>query len=144
MINLKINNYLIIVFLSLFVGVAAAEQLQLLKSDGCSSFPDGTFEQNKLWLNCCTAHDYEYWKGGSYNERSASDKALKRCVAGVGEPEIALLMLAGVRVGGTPFFPTTFRWGYGWSYPRFYGSLTEEELQQVEKLKKPMLINKNK
>ena len=77
MINLKINNYLIIVFLSLFVGVAAAEQLQLFTSDGCSSFPDGTFEQNTLWLNCCTAHDYEYWKGGSYIERLASDKALK-------------------------------------------------------------------
>ena len=141
-INLKINNYLIIAFLSLFIGVAEAEQLQPFTSDGCSSFPDGTFEQNKLWLSCCTAHDYDYWKGGSYDDRLASDKALKACVAGVGEPEIALLMLAGVRVGGTPFFPTTFRWGYGWSYPRFYGSLTEEELQKVEKLKKPVLIDK--
>jgi len=139
---LKINNYLIIVFLSFFVGVAAAEQLQPFTSDGCSSFPNGTFEQNKLWLKCCTGHDYEYWKGGSYDERLASDKALKVCVVGVGEPEIALLMLAGVRVGGSPFFPTTFRWGYGWRYPRFYGPLTEEELQQVEKLKKSVLSNK--
>ena len=43
-------------------------------------------------------------------------------------------MLAGVRVGGTPFLPTKFRWGYGWPYPRFYGELTTDELQQVKYL----------
>jgi len=48
------------------------------------------------------------------------------------------LMLAGVRVGGTPFLPTEFRWGYGWSYPRFYGELNEDELKQVERLLKEM------
>jgi hypothetical protein len=40
-------------------------------------------------------------------------------------------MLAGVRVGGTPFLPTTFRWGYGWPYPKLYGELSENELEQV-------------
>ena len=29
-------------------------------------------------------------------------------------------MLAGVLVEGTPYVPTTFRSGYGWSYPREY------------------------
>ena len=105
--------------------------LKPFSSDGCSAFPDGTFEQNQLWLRCCTAHDYAYWKGGSYQQRLDADKALRRCVAAVGEEEIALIMLAGVRVGGSPFFPTTFRWGYGWPYPRFYGELTEQELAQV-------------
>ena len=41
-------------------------------------------------------------------------------------------MLAGVRVGGSPFFPTTFRWGYGWEYPRFYGELSDEELDKIK------------
>jgi hypothetical protein len=43
-------------------------------------------------------------------------------------------MFAGVRVGGSPYFPTPFRWGYGWSYPRGYGALSEQELAQVIKL----------
>ena len=121
-----------------FVFVASsmvqADDLQPFTSDGCSSFPDGTLEQNDLWLSCCTKHDYAYWKGGTYQERLDSDRALETCVAKVGEPAIALLMLAGVRVGGSPFFPTKFRWGYGWSYPRLYGELTDMELKQVKKL----------
>jgi hypothetical protein len=108
--------------------------LQPFSSDGCSAFPEGTSQQNTLWLTCCTAHDHQYWKGGTYQQRLESDKALKACVTQVGEPEIALLMLAGVRVGGTPFFPTSFRWGYGWPYPRFYGELTDEEIEQIKKL----------
>jgi hypothetical protein len=41
-------------------------------------------------------------------------------------------MLAGVRVGGSPYFPTTYRWGYGWPYPRGYKPLSEEEIQEVK------------
>ena len=108
--------------------------LKPFTSDGCSSFPDGTLEQRDLWLSCCTAHDVAYWKGGTYEQRLQADVDLKNCVNEVGEPEIALLMLAGVRVGGTPFLPTSFRWGYGWGYPKFYGELTESELAQIKKL----------
>ena len=39
---------------------------------------------------------------GTYQQRLDSDQALKICLASVGQPEIAALMLAGVRVGGTP------------------------------------------
>lgn len=120
--------------LALFTGNLSADTLKPFTSDGCSSFPDGTFEHNKLWLSCCQKHDFDYWKGGTYQQRLVSDQALKMCVANVGEPEIALLMLAGVRVGGTPYLPTKFRWGYGWSYPRFYGELTAVELQQIKNL----------
>jgi len=136
-IVLRVSLLMSAVWLTLLSTLAEADELAPFTSDGCSAFPDGTFEQNELWLKCCTAHDYDYWKGGAYEERLVSDKALRECVAQVGEPEIALLMIAGVRVGGTPFLPTTFRWGYGWRYPRFYGALTEEELVQVEKLTTP-------
>lgn len=114
--------------------IVRAEGLQPFTSDGCSRFPNGTPWQNELWLECCTAHDLAYWRGGTYQERLDADRKLEICVAQVGEPEIALLMLAGVRVGGSPFFPTPFRWGYGWSYPRYYGPLTGDELKQVEEL----------
>jgi len=109
-----------------------SSQIKPFVSDGCSSFPDGTFKQRDLWLQCCTAHDVAYWKGGTYNERLEADKALQMCVADVGEPKIAKLMLAGVRVGGSPLWPTSFRWGYGWSYPKWYGALNAQELAQIK------------
>lgn len=127
------SNGLALFTLLLAPMVAVAEELKPFTSDGCSAFPDGTLEQGQLWLECCRAHDFDYWKGGSYTERLQSDKALRECVAQVGEPEVALLMLAGVRVGGSPWFPTSFRWGYGWPYPRFYGELGAVEMEQVTK-----------
>ncbi len=127
---------MITAFAFLITTQAWSGDLKPFVSDGCSAFPDGTFEQNELWLDCCRAHDYSYWKGGTYQERIDADLVLKECVFNVGEEEIALLMLAGVRVGGSPFFPTTFRWGYGWSYPRLYGELSPEELEQLGELNK--------
>lgn len=122
---------LIAICLGLFAGWAQAETLAPFTSDGCSSFPDGTYAQKALWLDCCVAHDYAYWKGGTAEQRKLADAALRSCVVEVGEPAIARLMLAGVRAGGTPLLPTKFRWGYGWSWPRFYGELNAEELEQV-------------
>lgn len=127
------------VFLSLVPLTAnTAEQLPLkaFTSDGCSDFPDGTPAQKDLWLDCCLQHDFAYWLGGTAAERQAADAELQRCVAAVGQAEIAALMLAGVRVGGSPFWPTRYRWGYGWPYwngllPRGYRALTEEERAQA-------------
>lgn len=126
---------LLMVSLLLFVSVSLkADTLKTFTSDGCSAFPDGTFDQKTLWLVCCQQHDFDYWQGGTYQQRLASDKQLKQCVTLVGKPTIAALMLAGVSIGGTPYLPTSFRWGYGWSYPRLYGALSIEELAQVAKL----------
>ena len=131
---------IVIIFISV---VAQADTLKPFTSDGCSAFPDGTFEQKSLWLNCCQRHDFDYWQGGTYQQRLMSDNRLKVCVSQVGEPTIASLMLAGVRVGGTPYLPTSFRWGYGWSYPRLYGVLSEEELNQVLILSEHLHFTKN-
>ncbi len=120
--------------LLLLTVAAQASDLRPFESDGCSSFPDGTFQQSELWLSCCTDHDYAYWQGGTYQDRVAADSALQSCVVSVGEPEVALIMLMGVRVGGTPFLPTRFRWGYGWPYLRGYKALSDKELEQVESL----------
>ncbi len=111
---------------------ACATQLKPFTSDGCSAFPDGTLQENDLWLSCCVAHDYAYWQGGTYAQRLDADKALKQCVSEIGQPEIAQLMLAGVRVGGSPYWPTPFRWGYGWAYPKSYKPLNADEKNQIE------------
>jgi len=128
---MKIITFFIVVLTLLLSNISVASELKPFTSDGCSAFPDGTFEQNELWLSCCVAHDFAYWQGGSAKQRKDADEELKQCVSAVGEQEIALLMLAGVRVGGSPYFPTSFRWGYGWPYLKFYGELTVEEVEQV-------------
>ncbi|GAA5317568.1 MAG: hypothetical protein AseanaTS_27730 [Candidatus Pelagadaptatus aseana] len=121
--------------LSLVIAVASAQAAESIKpftTDGCSAFPDGTLAQNQLWLACCTAHDIAYWQGGTHEERLTADTELETCVAGVGEPAVAALMLAGVRIGGSPYLPTEFRWGYGWDYPRGYRALTPEEKNNAQ------------
>ncbi|TEW54867.1 hypothetical protein E2R68_06765 [Psychromonas sp. RZ22] len=109
-----------------------ADTLKPFKSDGCSLFPNGTFEDHDLWQKCCYEHDLKYWQGGTYQQRVEADKALQLCVSDLDEATIGLLMKVGVRFGGSPFFPTNFRWGYGWSYPRMYGELSQSELQRVK------------
>jgi hypothetical protein len=80
------------------------------KSDGCSLFPDGDYR------DCCVAHDYAYYNGGSWTKRWQADKKLFKCVAakkGFENKIIAPLMWLGVRVGGVSWLPTSFRWGFG-------------------------------
>jgi len=117
--------------------VAACTRSPTLKpftTDGCSLFPNGTLSQQKLWLRCCIDHDRAYWRGGTRNERKTADLRLQQCVAQVGEPRIAELMLAGVRIGGSPYWPTPFRWGYGWPYGRGYKALSTEEVAKADAL----------
>ncbi|OOZ39906.1 hypothetical protein BOW53_09805 [Solemya pervernicosa gill symbiont] len=111
----------------------AAETLRPFSSDGCSLFPDGTLFNNELWLSCCVEHDLRYWRGGSYAERITADHALEQCVAARGEAGVAALMYSGVRIGGSPFWPTLYRWGYGWDFLRGYKPLSADELKQVER-----------
>jgi hypothetical protein len=115
----------------LCLSACSSDELKPFTSDGCSSFPDGTMQQQSLWLSCCVKHDLSYWKGGTYQERLEADLSLEQCVADIGEPNVAKLMLAGVRVGGSPYWPTTYRWGYGWSYPRGYKALTTADKQKI-------------
>lgn len=122
---------LVLLFLLHPPPLAPASELKPLTMDGCSVFPDGTLEHQSLWVNCCIKHDIAYWQGGTYQQRLAADQALQQCVALVGEPEIARIMLTGVRVGGSPYFPTSYRWGYGWPYPRGYQPLSAEEKKRI-------------
>ena len=122
---------LLSLLLATCAGLALGGELKPFTTDGCSAFPDGTPDQRSLWIECCIRHDLAYWKGGTREQRQTADDALQACVAKTGEPAIAKLMLAGVRVGGSPYFPTPFRWGYGWPYQRGYQALTEAENAEV-------------
>ena len=124
---------LLILWLALSTHAAeGTAKLAPFRSDGCSAFPDGTIKQQQLWLRCCVEHDLAYWQGGTYDQRLHADRDLAQCVAATGEAKVAKLMLAGVRVGGSPLWPTAFRWGYGWPYFRWYGELSADEYLDIE------------
>lgn len=89
----------------------------IFTTDGCSRAPD-----NK-WAACCIIHDIAYWCGGSKNDRETADRFLKQCVNKQANV-MGNLYYAGVRLGGTPWLPTPWRWGYGWEdWPHGYDSL---------------------
>lgn len=103
-------------------------------SDGCSSFPDGPPSEPDKWRNCCLEHDKAYWLGGTRAERKKVDLELQSCIAKVENKLLADLMWAGVRAGGSPYLPTSFRWAYGWSNIRGYRAVTDAECKLAETL----------
>ncbi|MEJ2052918.1 MAG: hypothetical protein P8X42_03270 [Calditrichaceae bacterium] len=108
--------------------------LKPFTSDGCSLFPDRSLLKNEDWCECCVKHDLAYWKGGSEEERAKADLDLKRCVIEkTRDTTLANLMYMGVRMGGSPYFPTWYRWGYGWNYQRGYQPLSPEEKRKVKR-----------
>ena len=73
-------------------------------------------------------------------ERLDADKEMKACVLGAtGNEALADLMYEGVRMGGGPYFYTSYRWGYGWSYGRLYEPLTRNEQESVSKFERDYL-----
>lgn len=101
-------------------------------TDGCSLFPDGTYSNKTLWLDCCIEHDKAYWRGGTEEERKRADAELQECILReTGDAALAQLVYDGVRIGGSPFYPTWYRWGYGWRYGRTYAPLTHAERRLV-------------
>ncbi|NOT13165.1 MAG: hypothetical protein HOP23_15240 [Methylococcaceae bacterium] len=108
----------------------------IFTTDGCSRAPD------VHWLACCIVHDISYWCGGSQTDRAAADYLLKQCVthqSGV----MASVFYSGVRMGGTPWLPTPWRWGYGWDdWPRGYELLEHSPtvFELMEELKANQVI----
>ena len=43
-------------------------------------------------------------------------------------------MYGGVRAGGSPYFYTWYRWGYGWPFERKYQPLTPSERRLADAL----------
>jgi len=93
-------------------GARAARPPRPFTTDGCTWSPAGS------WTECCVEHDMAYWCGGSARMREAADQALRSCVTDHGYPLLAIVMYAGVRIGGVGWIPTPWRWGYGYPWPR--------------------------
>lgn len=85
------------------------------ESDGCTHFPNGDY------LDCCFQHDLAYYNGGSWMQRWRADGQLRKCVAaknGWWHKPVSVIMWGGVRIGGLPFLPTPYRWGFGKEKPK--------------------------
>jgi hypothetical protein len=137
----KLNKYLFV--LGVFVSLSASAYqagLRPFASDGCSLFPDRALIGKKDWCHCCLAHDLAYWQGGTEAQRLQADLDLQSCVEKeMKDSVLANVMLIGVRMGGSPYFVTPYRWGYGWSFGRNYQALNEEEQAQVGQLRNEYL-----
>jgi hypothetical protein len=136
-----VNSHLLSLTLALvFTGASvsrseAEETLKPFTSDGCSLFPDGSPINQKDWCDCCVAHDLAYWQGGTREERKVADEALKTCIKEkTNDQPLSVLMYNGVRLGGSPYFPNWYRWGYGWPYDRKYQALTASEKNRAAEL----------
>ena len=88
-------------------------------TDGCSMWLDGWFTGSS-WQECCVDHDVVYWCGGPGSRRSKADEALRGCVADEFQGWMGGVMWMGVRLGGHPWVPAYWRWGYGNDWPSSY------------------------
>lgn len=115
-------------------------ELQPFTSDGCTLFPKDSIISGTDWCDCCFEHDIAYWRGGTSAERLQADEQLRACVEEkTGNTSLANLMYEGVRFGGSPWFYTWYRWGYGWPLQRSYGPLTQEEQDLADNMLKSYL-----
>lgn len=97
-----------------FYDVQIAKQDEFT-TDGCTLFLDGK------WVTCCLEHDRAYWQGGLVKKRKEADRAFRSCVYEMSDSKaLSLIMYSAVRVGGGPFIPVPWRWGYGWDFGRGY------------------------
>lgn len=109
--------------------------LQSFSSDGCSLFPDSSLISESDWCDCCLQHDVAYWKGGTRAEREIADRELRDCVQNKTDNSVlARSMYEGVRIGGSPYFYSWYRWGYGWAFGRNYQALTLDEQYEAQLL----------
>lgn len=98
----------------------------IFTTDACSRWPDSD------WGSCCIAHDIAYWCGGSEADRIEADSLLMAC-ANKKMSWMGNLIYFGVRIGGIPWLPTPWRWGYGWEqWPgRYENSQTGQSIKNI-------------
>jgi hypothetical protein len=113
---------------------SGSAELAPFASDGCSSFPDGTREDPERWKRCCVEHDLAYWLGGTREDRRRADEEFAACVEEIDHPALARAMWLGVRAGGGPYWPTRYRWAFGWPFTLGYRAVTQEEAERARSL----------
>ena len=140
---MRVSGFIVLFALSILVNSVQANptgnHLRPFVTDGCSMWIDGPPNNPYLWRHCCVAHDRAYWLGGTRAERTQADEQLLACVTNLGGKAMGDYMHFFVSWGGSPFWLTSYRWGYGWDYMeggrlRGYKVPAGDELTQVKAL----------
>ncbi|MGZ3818138.1 MAG: hypothetical protein ACXWRZ_15870 [Bdellovibrio sp.] len=128
----KLTAFITFVLL-MAVGKAHADHIKPFSSDGCSGAPDtlGT-----SFIHCCIAHDFNYWLGGTEEQKEQADETLKQCIQQTipNYKFVGTIYKLGVIIGGTPRIlgsvnnPFTWRWGYGHEQNNGFAPLSKVEL----------------
>lgn len=101
-------------------------------TDGCTLFPDGTWDEPKLWEECCVEHDLHLWAGGTPAARIKADELLRTCVKEKGQSAVAEFMYYAVRLGSySPLKMEGKEWGNAWEKPG-YEKLTAEQVSLIK------------
>lgn len=111
----------------------------IFTTDGCSLAPNGN------WAACCVVHDIPYWCGGSEADREAADDFLEQCVNKHADT-IGDIYYLDVLIGGVPWLPMSWRWGYGWEdWPHGYEALegSPSVMQLLKDLNAEQIIEKH-
>lgn len=98
-------------------------------SNGCSGFREATF------FSCCFVHDFNYWSGGTWNERTRADRTLRACILTIsGERGVADIAYFLIRLGILPGSLMKDGWGRAWygMDRKRYAPLTGEQRARVE------------
>ena len=105
-----------------------------IQYDGCSGGMSKAwrwlFGAPPPWEGCCDRHDQPYAQGGTAKQRFEADIDCLLCVAQGGHPWWAIAMFIAVRLGGGPYLPTPWRWGFRrsfWSNPTSWFYKEKEE-----------------
>jgi hypothetical protein len=93
-------------------------------TDGCSGGMTAGWQlishKPPPWNDLCVTHDCAYWAGGNSALRVYADRDLLVSMIQRGYPIIGFAMYVAVRIGGVPWLPLPWRWGYGWKFPKGY------------------------
>lgn len=116
-----------------------APEIKNFKTDKCTLFPDHSQDEVSKWADCCVAHDFTYWMGGTSSRRDQSDDELKQCVHQRGAEQAGQLMHFGVQLAGAPGFlisnSTPWVWGFGWNRePRYQNLSPHKRLLIAQKM----------
>jgi len=108
-------------------------------TDGCSGgmswFWNNVLRRETPWRHACVVHDLQYWLGGTKDDRLHSDIRLFADVVKNGHSIIALLMFIAVRIGGSAYWPTSYRWGYRYGYlQQKYNKREKEGIEIARKI----------
>jgi hypothetical protein len=123
---------MLILFFTLFIQIAPANELRPFVSDGCTMAPDGTFKRPGLWRSCCEEHDLRFWGGGTKIQRQKADQDLKECVEQKAGKKIAEVFFRGVQLGSlSPFKLPSKKWGNAWFEAAGYRELSSLEISQL-------------